>query len=183
MTGHVIFPSIKTVLQMPPVKPSLVKGKALGSNGSSFIDLNPQDFERQLMASNSMKKRSRTLMTPFQNKILRRVLAKTCFPSAGTRSYLANLLGISTRTIQIWFQNQRQKAKQKINVAHSSSVRIRQTFSSCMYDSSLSILAEAAVVPSSYAHSAECRLNRHSIESLAPKDAYSIANNHMRLWI
>lgn len=57
--------------------------------------------------------RTRTIMTPFQARILRRVLETTAFPTSDLRDNLAKILGMKARTIQIWFQNQRQKTRQR----------------------------------------------------------------------
>ena len=59
-----------------------------------------------------MKKRCRTVMTPSQSRVLRKVLEQTAFPSTEIRENLAKLLGMKPRTVQIWFQNQRQKSRQ-----------------------------------------------------------------------
>lgn len=59
-----------------------------------------------------MKKRCRTVMTPAQSRILRKVLEQTAFPSTEIRENLAKILGMKPRTVQIWFQNQRQKSRQ-----------------------------------------------------------------------
>lgn len=59
-----------------------------------------------------MKKRCRTVMTPNQSRILRKVLEQTAFPSTEIREGLAKMLGMKPRTVQIWFQNQRQKTRQ-----------------------------------------------------------------------
>ena len=50
-------------------------------------------------------------MTPFQSKVLHRVLEQTEFPNTELRILLAKRLGMKPRTVQIWFQNQRQKKK------------------------------------------------------------------------
>ncbi|KAJ3036006.1 hypothetical protein HDV00_003141 [Rhizophlyctis rosea] len=63
------------------------------------------------------KKKARHLTTPFQTRVLRRVLAYTAFPSTEQRAYLALEMGMTPRGVQIWFQNQRQKAKAR-QVAH-----------------------------------------------------------------
>lgn len=59
-----------------------------------------------------MKKRCRTVMTPSQSRVLRKVLEQTAFPSTEIRENLAKILGMKPRTVQIWFQNQRQKSRQ-----------------------------------------------------------------------
>lgn len=59
-----------------------------------------------------MKKRCRTVMTPSQSRVLKKVLEQTSFPSTELRESLAKMLGMKPRTVQIWFQNQRQKSRQ-----------------------------------------------------------------------
>jgi hypothetical protein len=170
-------------------------GRRLYNGETSFIDLNPQDFERQRIEreTNGAKKRTRTMMTPFQNKVLRRILARTCFPSATLRNSLSQMLGISSRTIQIWFQNQRQKAKQKLTVDLASNIRIQQTFGEPSTSvNSLDILASAATSP------IECNsLKLHDMDdssssmSSAPsetiinpkEDAPPQHRRHMRPWL
>ncbi|KNE54407.1 hypothetical protein AMAG_00381 [Allomyces macrogynus ATCC 38327] len=63
------------------------------------------------------RRRNRTIMSAFQTCVLRRVLALTAFPSTQVREMLAAELGMSPRTVQIWFQNQRQKAKARAKLA------------------------------------------------------------------
>lgn len=60
-----------------------------------------------------IKKRIRTVMTSTQGKILRNYFNRNMFPSTETREELAKILGMRPRTIQIWFQNQRQKTKSR----------------------------------------------------------------------
>lgn len=55
--------------------------------------------------------RKRTSMTPMQTNILQEIFVNTAFPSAALRDLLGLKLGIHPRTVQIWFQNQRQKIK------------------------------------------------------------------------
>lgn len=59
------------------------------------------------------KKRTRTIMTPGQNELLMRFFMVDPFPPTEIREDLARNLKIKPRTVQIWFQNQRQKAKQR----------------------------------------------------------------------
>ncbi|OAG33282.1 hypothetical protein NEIG_01032 [Nematocida sp. ERTm5] len=57
------------------------------------------------------KKRVRTVMTPIQNESLRRYFQLNPFPSSEARASISSSLGMRPRTVQIWFQNQRQKMK------------------------------------------------------------------------
>ncbi|KAG6848405.1 hypothetical protein H0H93_000475 [Arthromyces matolae] len=57
------------------------------------------------------KKRTRTLTTPHQAAVLHALLAKSRFPNTAMREEVGRSIGLSARKVQIWFQNQRQKAR------------------------------------------------------------------------
>lgn len=57
------------------------------------------------------KKRTRTLTTPDQAAVLYALLAESRFPSTAVREEVGRSIGLSARKVQIWFQNQRQKAR------------------------------------------------------------------------
>ncbi|TFK72283.1 homeobox-domain-containing protein [Pluteus cervinus] len=57
------------------------------------------------------KKRTRTLTTPHQSAVLHALLAKSRFPTTAVREEVGRSIGLSARKVQIWFQNQRQKAR------------------------------------------------------------------------
>ncbi|KAG6829933.1 hypothetical protein H0H87_009727 [Tephrocybe sp. NHM501043] len=57
------------------------------------------------------KKRTRTLTTPHQAAVLHALLAKSRFPNTAVREEVGRSIGLSARKVQIWFQNQRQKAR------------------------------------------------------------------------
>ena len=80
------------------------------SIGKSNKELNITEYSNKELKA--MKKRCRTVMTPSQSRVLRKVLDQTAFPSTEIRENLAKLLGMKPRTVQIWFQNQRQKSRQ-----------------------------------------------------------------------
>ena len=87
-----------------------------------FVDFSPQDFKRFSSDEKAFsKKRSRMILSPFQTKVLARVFQKTAFPSSLVRNNLSKTIGIPSRNIQIWFQNQRQKIRQKEAIANKSS--------------------------------------------------------------
>ncbi|ELA41836.1 uncharacterized protein VICG_01188, partial [Vittaforma corneae ATCC 50505] len=58
-----------------------------------------------------VKKRKRTVLTARQHKILLKSFEGCAFPDAEQRLVLGRILSMSPRTVQIWFQNQRQKVK------------------------------------------------------------------------
>lgn len=60
------------------------------------------------------KKRNRTIMSDRQSDFLKRFFTKNPFPNTSEREELGRLLNMRPRTVQIWFQNMRQKNKSKI---------------------------------------------------------------------
>lgn len=58
--------------------------------------------------------RKRNQLNIYQTKVLLKVMERTAFPSRSMRDHLASQLGIPSKSIQIWFQNQRQKSKQQM---------------------------------------------------------------------
>lgn len=57
------------------------------------------------------KKKNRTYINKEASKELLQAFKKDPFPSAKKRAFLANKTTIPIRSVQIWFQNQRQKNK------------------------------------------------------------------------
>ncbi|KAF5327180.1 hypothetical protein D9619_004392 [Psilocybe cf. subviscida] len=57
------------------------------------------------------KKRTRTLTTPHQSAVLHALLAQSRFPTTAMREEVGRSIGLSARKVQIWFQNQRLKAR------------------------------------------------------------------------
>lgn len=58
--------------------------------------------------------------TNLQQAVLKNVYSITNFPSTETRNELALLLGISQRSVQVWFQNKRQISKKREGTRSSS---------------------------------------------------------------
>lgn len=56
-------------------------------------------------------KPKRKRASPYQMAVLRQHFLKDPFPSTETRQMLASKLGMTPRSVQIWFQNQRQHTK------------------------------------------------------------------------
>ncbi|PCH34906.1 homeobox-domain-containing protein [Wolfiporia cocos MD-104 SS10] len=65
----------------------------------------------QQPANPPKKKRTRTLTTPHQSAVLHALLAQSRFPTTAMREEVGRAIGLSARKVQIWFQNQRQKAR------------------------------------------------------------------------
>ncbi|KAJ1829722.1 hypothetical protein LPJ56_000034 [Coemansia sp. RSA 2599] len=71
------------------------------------------------------RRRTRTTLTPYQLRVLFRVWERTQYPSSDLRSRLASNLMMTPRNVQIWFQNQRQKTKERAEMrrrTHSPSL-------------------------------------------------------------
>ncbi|KAJ1998642.1 hypothetical protein H4R26_005382, partial [Coemansia thaxteri] len=64
-------------------------------------------------ASEASRRRTRTTLTPYQLRVLFRVWERTQYPSSDLRFRLATSLMMTPRNVQIWFQNQRQKTKER----------------------------------------------------------------------
>lgn len=77
----------------------------------NFDNSNEISSEKLEDTKNETKKRTRTNMGNYHRKVLYECFAKDQFPSTEYREELSRLLGLTPRTIQIWFQNQRQKSK------------------------------------------------------------------------
>lgn len=71
------------------------------------------------------KKRSRTMMTAEQSQTLMKYFEINQFPSTEVREELSRMLGMKPRTVQIWFQNQRQKAKNRASRTLSRKIKYR----------------------------------------------------------
>ncbi|KAI5120997.1 hypothetical protein M0805_000458 [Coniferiporia weirii] len=56
-------------------------------------------------------KRTRQLTTQHQLDVLHALLAKSRFPTTAVREEVGRQIGLSARKVQVWFQNQRQKAR------------------------------------------------------------------------
>lgn len=64
-----------------------------------------------MTASPLQKRRKRTVLTAKQHRILRKYFDDCPFPDSAQRSELGKSLEMSSRTVQVWFQNQRQKKR------------------------------------------------------------------------
>lgn len=111
------------------------------SGSSDFVSKNRGSPKRKLTLAHmkknikspktQKKKRVRTVMTNYQLKMLRNIFGENQFPSTEIREEIARSIKMTPRSVQIWFQNQRQKHKnEKIELSYSG----------------LDILAEAAEI-------------------------------------
>merc|ERR1711894_135682 len=60
---------------------------------------------------NNTGRRKRTIMTTEQHTFLKEAFIKDIFPSKTLREEMGQKLNLDPKTIQIWFQNHRQRAK------------------------------------------------------------------------
>ncbi|KAF9259451.1 homeobox-domain-containing protein [Marasmius fiardii PR-910] len=80
-----------------------------------------QDSDKSKGASAApKKKRTRTLTTPHQSAVLHALLSQSRFPTTAMREEVGRAIGLSARKVQIWFQNQRQKARRPRPQSESS---------------------------------------------------------------
>ena len=68
-------------------------------------------------------KRKRMRMTPEQLRVLQKAFAHNRMPTANFRAVLAKRLGMTSRSVQIWFQNRRAKVKQNSKEETPNSTR------------------------------------------------------------
>ncbi|KAJ7929684.1 hypothetical protein B0H13DRAFT_924126 [Mycena leptocephala] len=78
--------------------------------------MGPYSGTSQPRAALLNKKRTRTRMTPHQSHVLHAMLAQTRFPTTAMREEVGCSIGMSSRKIQIWFQNQRQKSRRQSDI-------------------------------------------------------------------
>ncbi|KAG2229986.1 hypothetical protein BDF21DRAFT_428535 [Thamnidium elegans] len=83
----------------------------------SDILYNRHRLEVSNLVSDQVKaKRKRA--SPSQLLVLNRVFQTTFFPSTELRIQLGKQLGMSPRTVQIWFQNKRQSMRSQTRYCH-----------------------------------------------------------------
>ncbi|KMV65946.1 homeobox domain-containing protein [Encephalitozoon cuniculi EcunIII-L] len=93
--------------------------------------------------SRKESKAPRTRMTAGQTRVLMSFFKDNPFPSTTAREKLSKVLGVGPRTVQIWFQNQRQKARGQAKVSYREEGPRACTGSECL--GKLCILACAAI--------------------------------------
>lgn len=82
-----------------------------GDHGSEGEQTLPPASPTTYEFAEPKKKRTRTLTTPHQAAVLHALLAQSRFPTTAMREEVGKQIGLSARKVQIWFQNQRQKAR------------------------------------------------------------------------
>ncbi|KAI0981722.1 hypothetical protein GJ496_010624 [Pomphorhynchus laevis] len=76
-------------------------------------NLPDNDANRKSMTQGSTSKRSRTIFSALQARILKRVFVKNQTPGSKEISNLSDITGLEKRIIQVWFQNMRAKLRRK----------------------------------------------------------------------
>ncbi|OCH95178.1 homeobox-domain-containing protein [Obba rivulosa] len=95
-----------------------VHGPSPYARGPPVISPTPYSPEPPAPEQPIKKKRKRA--DPEQLKVLNETYARTAFPSTEERVELARKLGMSARSVQIWFQNKRQAMRQSSRQAAST---------------------------------------------------------------
>ncbi|KAJ1993022.1 Short stature homeobox protein 2 [Coemansia spiralis] len=81
---------------------------------SAYADAGAAQYSSgSLSPQPSSIKGKRKRASPQQLEVLNKVFASTSFPSTEMRNKLARELGMTPRTVQIWFQNKRQASRQR----------------------------------------------------------------------
>lgn len=102
----------------------------------------------------AVKKRTRSVLSPYQHSILQREFAKEPFPSKVKREAMGKHIGCSQRTIQIWFQNQRQKTRitgQAMKAAVSMATPSHPSRSVPLYTMPMVMPAKGMIFPKHFA--------------------------------
>lgn len=81
------------------------------------------------LADDGINKRRRNQLKPYQLRVLNRVLEHTAFPTKEVRDELSRMINVPPKSIQIWFQNQRQKAKSQMREAKQQQQQPRNSSS------------------------------------------------------
>ncbi|KAJ3373571.1 Double homeobox protein 4 [Allomyces arbusculus] len=109
---------------LPSPRPSPASSNATRHLAATSDDDTTSTAATASAAAVATSEKPRSRLTREQTAILKRVYAVTYFPDRATKEQLAGELGIPVRTVQIWFQNQRQyhriKLKKKAAKAKAS---------------------------------------------------------------
>lgn len=92
-------------------QPSTAKHRQQRFQNMKYYRFNYHSLKLEKSKEMKFEKCKRKRATAVQTQILQNAFAKTAFPSTLQREYLARRLGMSPRTVQIWFQNKRQAAR------------------------------------------------------------------------
>lgn len=98
---------------------SLSNTSPLLLHGSDYDGEREHDMRKYTGDEGIGLKPKRKRATPKQLEVLREIYKRTPFPSSDTRKDLAKSLGMTARSVQIWFQNQRQLSRSAVNMGES----------------------------------------------------------------
>ncbi|KAJ2745453.1 hypothetical protein GGI20_002160 [Coemansia sp. BCRC 34301] len=152
-----------------PPPPSRYYPESSGSNAA--VSLSPPSLGEhslgrpQLALLERPIKGKRKRANAHQLDVLNKVFSKTSFPSTELRNRLARDLGMTPRTVQIWFQNKRQASRQRDG--HHS----RNTKSMAVPDYYLDTYAQAHPRSTSPSHRRQPARRSDSLESLLSHSA------------
>ncbi|KAJ3276484.1 hypothetical protein HK104_003665, partial [Borealophlyctis nickersoniae] len=82
-----------------------------GSGGMRFVNATLESVKQQILKEESTPKKKRVRTSNEQLEILQRTFAEDPMPSSAVRNRIAEDLGMSARSVQVWFQNRRAKVK------------------------------------------------------------------------
>ncbi|KAJ1730687.1 hypothetical protein LPJ61_002887 [Coemansia biformis] len=117
------MPLPQNTLWQHPIAPLVASGQGGAGAGAAagpalLASAGAAGTQRPVSASSAAggeptRRRTRTTLTPYQLRVLFRVWERTQYPSSDLRFRLATNLMMTPRNVQIWFQNQRQKTKER----------------------------------------------------------------------
>lgn len=84
---------------------------------------NPSQQPIGITMEKMLNMRNRTSITKEQTNILQNVFEVNCFPDIDVKRQLQRVTGLSTRVIQVWFQNRRREQKYKKKLSEVSSAK------------------------------------------------------------
>jgi hypothetical protein len=104
-------PSRQHQIESKKIEQELLSGRrqSCSSSSSSCSSKKEEDDEEDLPQLKAKRKRASSK----QLEVLNKVFDRTFFPSTQLRAELGRQLGMSPRTVQIWFQNKRQAFRTK----------------------------------------------------------------------
>lgn len=79
--------------------------------GICFINATVESVKEQIIREETMPKKKRVRTSSSQLSILQEAFQQDPMPNAATRTALAERLGMTSRAVQVWFQNRRAKMK------------------------------------------------------------------------
>ncbi|KNC99877.1 uncharacterized protein SPPG_05249 [Spizellomyces punctatus DAOM BR117] len=79
--------------------------------GMRFINATVESVKEQIIREETMPKKKRVRTSTTQLNVLQQAFAQDPMPSAAVRTALAEKLGMTSRAVQVWFQNRRAKMK------------------------------------------------------------------------